>query len=93
MARKSYSVVEARQNLPRLIRDAERGRAVQITRRGEPVAVLLSASAYGTLAGEGPSFVAAVRSLRERHEVESLGIGEPEFQGLRDEAPGRVVSL
>ena len=93
MAQRNYSVAEARQNLPRLIRDAERGQAVQITRRGEPVAVLLSASGYRALAGEGPSFVATVRALRERHAVERLGIGEQEFQGLRDEAPGRVVSL
>jgi prevent-host-death family protein len=93
VARKSYSVAEARQNLPRLIRDAEHGRAVQITRRGEPVAVLLSASGYRALAGEEPSFLATVRAFRERHEVERLGIGESEFQGLRDEAPGRVVSL
>ena len=93
MARRSYSVAEARQNLPRLIRDAERGRTVQITRRGEPVAVLLSASGYRALAGEGPSFLATVRALRERHAVERLGIGEQEFEGLRDLAPGRVVSL
>jgi prevent-host-death family protein len=93
VARRNYSVAEARQNLPRLIRDAERGRAVQITRRGEPVAVLLSASGYRALTGEGPSFVASVRALRERHAVDRLGIGEEEFQGLRDEAPGRRVSL
>jgi prevent-host-death family protein len=93
VARRSYPVAEARQNLPRLIRDAERGRTVQITRRGEPVAVLLSASGYRALAGEGPSFLATVRALRERHAVERLGIGEQEFEGLRDLAPGRVVSL
>jgi prevent-host-death family protein len=93
VAQRNYSVAEARQNLPRLIRDAERGRAVQITRRGEPVAVLLSASGYRALAGERTSFVATVRALRARHAVERLGIGEQEFQGLRDPAPGRRVSL
>ena len=93
MARRNYSVAEARQNLPRLIRDAERGRAVQITRRGEPVAVLLSASGYRALTGERPSFVASVAALRERHGVGRLGIGAEEFRGLRDGAPGRRVSL
>ena len=93
MTRRNYSVAEARQNLPRLIRDAERGRAVQITRRGEPVAVLLSASGYRALKGEGPSFVASVRALRERQAVDRLGIGKEVFQGLRDGVPGRRVSL
>ena len=40
MAEKTYSVAEARQNFARLIRSAERGKAIEITRRGEPVAVL-----------------------------------------------------
>ncbi len=52
MAERSYSVAEARQNLARLIRTAEHGRAVRITRRGQPVAVLLSASEYLALSGE-----------------------------------------
>jgi len=93
MALKSYSVAEARQNLARLIRDAERGRAVEITRRGEPVVVLLSASGYLALTGQRPSFVAAVDAIRERLDVDQLGIGGEEFDGLRDEAPGREAPL
>jgi len=31
--------------------------------------------------------------FHERHEVESLGIGDEEFEGLRDESPGRGVAL
>ena len=36
------SIAEARRNLPSLIREAESGKAVELTRRGEPVAVLIS---------------------------------------------------
>ncbi len=93
MASKSYSVAEARQNLARLIRDAENGRAVEITRRGEPVAVLLSASDYLAFTEARPSFTAAVRAIRQRLEVEQLGIGEEEFGGLRDAGSGREVRL
>ena len=93
MAEKTYSVAEARQNFARLIRSAERGKAIEITRRGEPVAVLLSAAEYLALTGERPSFVAALHHLRERLEVEDLGIGNEEFEGLRDESPGREVTL
>ncbi len=93
MAGKRYSVAEARQNFARLIRAAERGRAVEITRRGEPVAVLLSASEYLALSGERPSFVQAIDAIRERLDVDRLGIGDKEFDGLRDDSPGREVSL
>lgn len=90
---KSVSVAEARQNLARLIRTAERGRAVQITRRGEPVAVLLSASEYLHLKGERPAFQEAVDAVRARLDVDRLGIGDGDFKGLRDESAGRAVSL
>jgi prevent-host-death family protein len=87
------SVAEARQNFARLIKRAEQGRAIEITRRGESVAVLLSASEYLMLTVDRPSFIEATRSVRERLGVESLGIGDEEFEGLRDESPGREVEL
>lgn len=93
MGATKVSVAEARQNFARLIKRAEQGRAIEITRRGEPVAVLLSASEYLTLTGDRPSFVEATRRVRERLDVESLGIGEEDFQGLRDGSPGREVAL
>ena len=93
MAATRVSVAEARQNFARLIKRAEQGRAIEITRRGESVAVLLSASEYLTLTGDRPSFVEAARRVRERLDVESLGIGDEEFEGLRDESPGREVAL
>lgn len=93
MGRKSYSVAEVRQNFARLIRSAEDGTAIEITRHGEPVAVLLSAAEYLALTQERPRFVEVLASLRERLAVERLGIGDQEFEALRDEAPGRKVAL
>jgi prevent-host-death family protein len=93
MSRTRVSVAEARQSFARLIRDAQRGRAVEITRRGEPVAVLLSASQYLALTGERPSFIEAATRLRDRMDVESLGIGDADFEDLRETASGRRVSL
>jgi prevent-host-death family protein len=90
---RSVTVAEARQNLARLIRTAERGRAVQITRRGEPVAVLLSASEYLHLKGERPAFARAVDAVRDRLDVTRLDIGDADFEGLRDVSAGREVSL
>lgn len=93
MAATRVSVAEARQNFARLIKRAEQGKAIEITRRGESVAVLLSASEYLMLTGDRPSFMDAARRVRERLDVESLGIGDDEFERLRDESPGREVAL
>lgn len=93
MAEKTYSVAEARQNFARLIRSAERGKTIEITRRGEPVAVLLSAAEYLALTADRPRFVEALAALRSELEVDDLGIGDEEFDGLRDESPGRQVTL
>ena len=93
MAATKVSVAEARQNFARLISTAQQGRAIEITRRGEPVAVLLSASEYLVLTGERPSFVEAVDRVRERLGVDELGIGDEVFEGLRDDSPGREVSF
>ena len=81
MADTKVSIAEARQNFARLIERAEQGKAIEITRRGESVAVLLSASEYLTLTGQRPSFMEATRRIRERVDVESLGIGDDEFEG------------
>jgi prevent-host-death family protein len=93
VAATKVAVAEARQNFARLIKRAERGKAIEITRRGEPVAVLLSASEYLALTGDRPSFMEVAGRVRERLDVESLGIGDDEFEGLRDESPGREVPL
>ena len=93
MAANKVSVAEARQNFARLIWQAQQGRAIEITRRGESVAVLLSAAEYLKLTGERPSFTEAVERIREDLDVESLGIGDEDFDGLRDDSRGREVSL
>jgi hypothetical protein len=53
----------------------------------------MSASEYRRLAGERPSFAEAVRALRSRLDLETLGIGRDEFEGLRDRSAGREVGL
>jgi prevent-host-death family protein len=90
---KSFSVAEARQNFARLLQTAERGRVVEITRRGEPVAVVLSAAQYLALMGGGPSFKAAIDEIRARLGVDRLGIDDEDFAGLREESAGREVLL
>jgi prevent-host-death family protein len=93
MASTKVSIAEARKNFARLIKRAQQGKAIEITRRGEPVAVLVSAAEYSAITGDRPSFVEATRQVRERLDVDSLNIGDSDFEGLREESPGRDVSL
>lgn len=44
------SIADAKNNLTKLVYRAELGEAVRITRRGKPVAVLISEAEYGRLA-------------------------------------------
>ena len=55
--------------------------------------MLLSASEYSAITGERSSFIDAMMHVRERLGVDELGIGDAEFEGLREESPGREVSL
>lgn len=47
---KAYSIAEARQRLPAVVHEAERIGAVQITRRGQAVARVVSEQEYQRLA-------------------------------------------
>lgn len=53
---KSYSVAEARAHLPDILDDVEAGKEVHLTRRGRPVAVMLSPQRYEALRSERSSF-------------------------------------
>jgi prevent-host-death family protein len=46
---KAFSISEAKDQLPRLVHEAEAGRPVALTRRGIPVAILLSKAEYDQL--------------------------------------------
>lgn len=45
-----YSIAEARHGLARIVHELEDGGSVELTRRGEPVAVMLSVEEYRRLA-------------------------------------------
>lgn len=89
--RSRHSVAEARQGLASLVHEAEAGTVVEVTRRGLPVAVMLSSEAYARLEGSRPSFWQALRGFRESAELEAAGIDDGVFEGLRDPTTGRPV--
>ena len=50
---KTFTVATARQQFANLIASAERGGVVEITRRGKPVAVVISAAQYAGVSSFG----------------------------------------
>ena len=89
---RSYSIAEARDNFAAIVRDVERDSAIELTRRGKPVAVLLSIEEYRRLLAGRKSFWDAYCEFRDEVDLRLLDI-EPEiFEGLRDVSPGRETS-
>ncbi|MFU8887220.1 MAG: type II toxin-antitoxin system Phd/YefM family antitoxin [Trueperaceae bacterium] len=91
MAGRSVSIAEARARLPGLVKEAEAGEPIHITRWGEPVAVLVSSTRYQQLVHGRPSFGAAL----DRHfggvEMTEVGLDRDEPEDLRDRGAGRVA--
>ncbi len=86
------SVADAKNHLPRLIHQAERGEPIHITRHGKPVAVLIAECEYTRLiTGQTPQddFLAFLRQWRSCMADEGLGpLSEKEVDALRDRTPG-----
>jgi prevent-host-death family protein len=92
MMNKSYSTAEARDRFTAILREIEKAPAVEITRHGEPVAVLLSWREYQRLTSK-KNYWEAYLSFRDQFDLKDLGI-EPEiFSESRDRSTGREVSL
>ncbi len=86
-------IAEAKNTLTRLVVQAERGEAVHITRRGKPVAVLVSEDEYERLkSGAQEDFWQAIQRWRARASFDWQELTPEEVDGWRDRSPGREPS-
>lgn len=74
---KSYSIAQAKNLLGRVVHEAEEGPPVELTRRGRPVAMVISLRDLKRLGEPGRDFWAAYQDFRRRFDLEELSI-EPE---------------
>jgi prevent-host-death family protein len=88
-----YSIAEARTRLPTIIDQAEAGQEIELTRRGKPVAVVVSARELERLRGGRAGFGEAYRSFLEKHALDEVGVEEDFAASLRAKGPGRDVPL
>lgn len=84
-----YSIAKARANLAKIIDQAAAGETVELTRRGRPVAVVLSCEALERLRSGRPRFGEAYRAFLERFPIAEAGIDDEVFAIARDRSPGR----
>jgi prevent-host-death family protein len=89
---KAYSIAEARHDLASLVHEAETGKAVTLTRRGKPVAVLLSHGQYEQLVEKKRGYWSALRELQKAYDLSGSGLAEAEFEDLRDRGSARRFS-
>jgi prevent-host-death family protein len=93
MPRRQHSIAEARTHLPRLIREAESGDPIELTRRGESVAVLIGRKQYERLARRSRRFSEAWSEFTQEFDLKDLAIDTDEIFGVRDSNSGRDVVL
>jgi antitoxin Phd len=88
---KAYSVAEARKNLPAVLDEVASGAEVHLTRRGRPVAVLVSVDEYSRLKAGRAAFADAYKEFRAEHPAGGISVSY--FRKLRDRNQGRKISL
>lgn len=88
-----YSIAEARSNLPTIVDEVEAGQEVQLTRRGRPVAVVVSLREFERLRGKRGSFRAAYESFLQEHDLNENGLEKGFAASVRDRSRGREPSL
>lgn len=89
-----HSIADARRNLPALIRDAENEKAVELTRRGEPVAVLIGCREFERLSSRRRTFSDTYSEFASAVGLEGLALDPDElFADVREETAGREVRL
>jgi prevent-host-death family protein len=90
---KRYSIAEARSSLPTIVNQAEAGAEIELTRRGKPVAVLISHRQLEQLRSDRPRFMDVYGAFLRKHSLEAIGIDSAFFQAARARGAGRKVDL
>ena len=90
---KQYSIAQARSSLPTIVDEAEAGVDVELTRRGKPVAAVISLEKLERLRGERPRFADAYRDFLAKYSLDEVGLDEAIVRSLREKDRGREVGF
>jgi prevent-host-death family protein len=90
---KRYSIAEARSNLPTIVDQAEAGQEIELTRRGKPVAIVVSLREFERRRGERARFRDEYKRFLQSHPLPDVGVDAGFFDSARDRGVGRKVAL
>lgn len=88
-----FSIAEARNHLSEVVRLAEDEGPVELTRRGRPVAVVVSRDEYLRLLAPADDPFGFLERFRSDRDLERCGLEPGDVAALRDQSPGRTVPL
>lgn len=89
---RQYSITEARNNFPRIVRSVEKDGFAELTRRGRPVAFLLSVDEFKRIIGDRRDLWEGIMEFRKGTELADLDI-DTVYANVRDRSPGREFTL
>lgn len=89
----SYSIAAARTSLAAIVDQAEAGRKIELTRRGRPVAIVVSVREFERLRGERTRFGDAYKSFLKKFRLAEVGLDREFAASTRDKSLGRQVRL
>ena len=90
---RQYSIADARSNLAHIVDQAEAGLEVELTRRGQPVALVVSRRTFDRLREKRGQFSEAYERFLARFSLEEIGLDPGELSRARDTTTGRQVTL
>jgi prevent-host-death family protein len=86
-----YSIAQARLKLSTIVDEVEAGQGVQLTRRGKPVAVVLSVREFERLRRKRGNFGAAYEAFLQEHALNESGLERNFAASVRDRSRGRQI--
>jgi len=87
-----YSIAEARNRFAEIVHDLKHVSRVEVTRRGRPVAILISIEEFEMLRAGSVTFTSAYEAFRNTFYLAKAEIEPKAFEDLRDPSPGREMS-
>ena len=92
MSTQSFSIAEARHDLAAVVHQLERQPRIQLTRRGKPVAVLMSLREYERLTAGTQDFWSTYAAFTANVDLPKLAIDPQLFAESRDRSTGREMN-
>jgi prevent-host-death family protein len=89
---KRYSIAQARHDLAAIVHELEQQQSVELTRRGEPVAVMLSVQEYRRLLTNKGDFWTTYMAFCAEQPLDTHDL-DAFLHTLRDPSPGRDIHL